>query len=343
MKTGQPEGKLRALVVDDDRSWREILEEILIEEDFEVDAVGELEGVEALLQAHPHRLAVVDLSLGGPDHNNQDGLQVLSLIERHDPLCTSLLLTGFATVELAVEAITRFHASTCLRKESFSRAAFRKLVHGMRIQLPRPTGAATPRPNQIGPVVLLVEDDAGWSKLLTEILEEANFQVVSCVSYGEAAAVLKRETISLAVVDLQLANSLTPEANHDGLALLELTRDRSLPTVVVSGTLATVEIDSTLERYGVRGFMEKHRFQKAPFVRMLAQFTGSVVALTEREREVMALLVAGLNNAEIGQKLFVSTNTVKQHLKTIFEKLGVHNRAAAVAWATGAGRSQALT
>jgi two-component system, NarL family, response regulator LiaR len=52
--------------------------------------------------------------------------------------------------------------------------------------------------------------------------------------------------------------------------------------------------------------------------------------LTEREREVLALMVEGLNNGEIAERLVVSPSTVKFHIANIFDKLGVDNRVAAV-------------
>jgi NarL family two-component system response regulator LiaR len=48
--------------------------------------------------------------------------------------------------------------------------------------------------------------------------------------------------------------------------------------------------------------------------------------LTEREREVLALLVRGLSNPEISQQLSISMATVKYHLTNIFSKLGAKNR-----------------
>jgi DNA-binding NarL/FixJ family response regulator len=56
-----------------------------------------------------------------------------------------------------------------------------------------------------------------------------------------------------------------------------------------------------------------------------------VNALTPREREILALLGEGLANKEIGARLRISQHTVKTHLAAIYEKLGVANRAEAVA------------
>jgi DNA-binding NarL/FixJ family response regulator len=55
--------------------------------------------------------------------------------------------------------------------------------------------------------------------------------------------------------------------------------------------------------------------------------------LTSREIEILHLVAAGLSNKQIARTLFVQVPTVKNHIHRIFEKLGVHSRIDAVAWA----------
>jgi two-component system, NarL family, nitrate/nitrite response regulator NarL len=62
--------------------------------------------------------------------------------------------------------------------------------------------------------------------------------------------------------------------------------------------------------------------------------------LTNREREVLALLADGLANKQIAARLGISKNTVKTHLELLFDKLGVSSRAEAVA--TGVRRGLLL-
>ena len=53
--------------------------------------------------------------------------------------------------------------------------------------------------------------------------------------------------------------------------------------------------------------------------------------LTAREREIVALLRAGLTNAEIAVRLSIAPGTVRRHLENVYGKLGVHTRTAALA------------
>jgi two-component system NarL family response regulator len=55
--------------------------------------------------------------------------------------------------------------------------------------------------------------------------------------------------------------------------------------------------------------------------------------LTDRELEVLKLVARGLNNRDIAKELFISENTVKNHIRNILEKLQLHSRMEAVVYA----------
>lgn len=54
------------------------------------------------------------------------------------------------------------------------------------------------------------------------------------------------------------------------------------------------------------------------------------LGITQREHEILGLIAEGLSNREIGERLFVSENTVKTHSSRLFDKLGVNRRVQAV-------------
>jgi DNA-binding NarL/FixJ family response regulator len=59
--------------------------------------------------------------------------------------------------------------------------------------------------------------------------------------------------------------------------------------------------------------------------------TGPVTALTERELQVMLGMSQGKSNGQIARELFLSEDTIKTHARRLFRKLGVKDRAEAVA------------
>jgi len=69
----------------------------------------------------------------------------------------------------------------------------------------------------------------------------------------------------------------------------------------------------------------------------LVRSNRDTYGLSEREMEVLQLLADGLSNKEIGERLFISLQTVKTHITHIFEKLGVSDRTEAVAAALRRG------
>jgi two-component system nitrate/nitrite response regulator NarL len=61
--------------------------------------------------------------------------------------------------------------------------------------------------------------------------------------------------------------------------------------------------------------------------------TARIASLTERERQVVALIAEGLKNKQIGERLFISETTVTHHLSSIFSKLEVSDRLELVIYA----------
>jgi DNA-binding NarL/FixJ family response regulator len=70
--------------------------------------------------------------------------------------------------------------------------------------------------------------------------------------------------------------------------------------------------------------------------RRAAVASDPVAGLSPRQREVLELLALGMDNDQIAARLFISRNTVKFHVRTIYERLGVHNRVAAARVLAGA-------
>jgi DNA-binding NarL/FixJ family response regulator len=350
---------LRVLIVEDDNSWQQIMSEILLDFGFDVDTASSYDEAVQLVKAQAHRIAVVDLSLSPNDHNNQDGLRVLDQIRKLDPNCRTILLTGFATVEIAVTALTDYGAFTFLRKESFQRSQFKDIVKRILVSAPQPATPPTP-PEVTSPFALrnvatmsppiskaiIVDDDAGWRNILSDLLIEAGFQVHVCSGFGEAVGYLRKDKISVAVFDLSLNEMLNnqvdsaDEQKPQGYQLLEITKESRIPTIVVSGISETEEIQRIYSEYSVSAYIEKQSFDRVAFKKILdsakqaSLSTDELSMLTEREREVLELLAQGLTNKEIAEKLVITTNTVKRHLKAIFEKLNVHTRSAATAKVT---------
>src|SRR5262249_60875239 len=64
-----------------------------------------------------------------------------------------------------------------------------------------------------------------------------------------------------------------------------------------------------------------------------AREAGRLEQLTDREQEVLRLMARGATNGEIAASLFVAEATVKSHVGSIFGKLGVRDRAAAIVFA----------
>ncbi|MFN3216281.1 MAG: LuxR C-terminal-related transcriptional regulator [Acidimicrobiales bacterium] len=67
------------------------------------------------------------------------------------------------------------------------------------------------------------------------------------------------------------------------------------------------------------------------------EWPGKSVGLTEREAEILSLIVQGLSNVEIAAVVHLSINTIKGHIRTCYRKIGATNRVDAVLWGTAHG------
>ena len=111
--------------------------------------------------------------------------------------------------------------------------------------------------------------------------------------------------------------------------VVELAAPEHLVRVVLEeGDVVARLVRSAAERVGV---IEAEQFATAlgspPRRRHSAD---AIVTLTEREQAVLRFLPSRLTNQEIGGECFMSVNTVKAHLKAIYNKLGVSSRSDAV-------------
>jgi NarL family two-component system response regulator LiaR len=214
-----------------------------------------------------------------------------------------------------------------------------------------------------GPVrVLLVDDHELFRVGLRNLLAAEGFQVADASS-GEAGVRLFRTFMPhVVIMDMNMPGMSGVEATR---RLLEIHPEATVLMLTVAADDEGV-VDAI--RAGASGYLLKEaqlgeivaavnataagRSPIAP--RVAGALVDSVradrrhhgpdagdVALTERERAVLALLAEGLENAEIAARLFVSPSTVKNHVSHVLEKLGVDNRVQAAAYAIRHGLDDA--
>jgi DNA-binding NarL/FixJ family response regulator len=201
--------------------------------------------------------------------------------------------------------------------------------------------------------VLVVDDHDLFRTGLRALLEEEGFEVADAVS-GPAAA---RRVASLApdvvVMDMNMPDMDGVEATrlvkaaapHASVLMLTIaTDDLRVIEALCAGASGYLLKDASLEEIaaGIRAAAAGH---SAISPRVAGAVVNSVRAarpeeprcalpeLSQREREVLALLANGCDNAEIARRLFLSPSTVKNHVSKLLEKLGVDNRVQAATFA----------
>jgi two-component system, NarL family, response regulator LiaR len=199
-----------------------------------------------------------------------------------------------------------------------------------------------------GPIrILLVDDHAvvrsGLSKFLTI---NKDFELVGEASDGAEAI----QMVALHQPDLVLMDLMMPGV--DGVtATREICRKYPKTRVVVLTSFSEQNLIQGALQAGAISYIQKNvsAVELASAIRSayngrmtLSPDAAKVLAqsvtqpqlpesrLTERELDVLACMVEGMNNNEIAERLVISLGTVKFHISNIFQKLGVNSRVGAV-------------
>ena len=207
------------------------------------------------------------------------------------------------------------------------------------------------------PISVVVADDHSlFRDGVTSLLEAAGYEVVEQSNDGQGAVEAVRKTHP----DLVLLDISMPKM--DGLEALQLIKAEFPETRVVILTVSEDDDDLfTSIRAGADGFLHKD-LDASEFLEMLAglergeaaitrktaarlmsgfqqltEQTDNADALTKREIQLLHWMVEGHSNRVIAKELFISENTVKYHIRNIFQKLEVQNRTEAVAYALREG------
>jgi DNA-binding NarL/FixJ family response regulator len=185
-------------------------------------------------------------------------------------------------------------------------------------------------------LVLIADPDKSAREVAGDALRRAGFTTLEVKSGEEAVAVARRERPRVLVVEVHLpgicgyevCRELKEEFGED-LAVIFVSATRTERHDRVAGLLLGADDCVAKPFAGDELAARVRRFTE----RASPLDSGIAADLTPREREVFALLVQGLDQAEIAGSLFISPNTVGTHIEHILGKLGVRSRAQAVALA----------
>jgi DNA-binding CsgD family transcriptional regulator len=147
---------------------------------------------------------------------------------------------------------------------------------------------------------------------------------------------LKKQDARVAI-DCMLAAVDIEVAGEPRLLTVVQAVEREPGAVDLHRILAAVEEVMADSSWFTRPMLEKLKaaLQAAP----PADRTADLDMLSAREREVLLLVCEGRSDAEMGRLLNLSQNTVRNHLASLFKKIGVNRRSAAIIWA----RERAIT
>jgi DNA-binding NarL/FixJ family response regulator len=172
-------------------------------------------------------------------------------------------------------------------------------------------------------VVGAAGDGAGAVALCLEHHPDVALMDLSMPGMGGVEATRRIAEQAPGVQDVVLTTFMDRERIVDALnagAIGYLLKDAE-PDELIRGIHAAARGESPLDPRAARTMLHA---QRAP---------GPLDTLTDREREVLALVAEGLPNKQIGRRLQISEKTVKAHLTSVFRAIGVNDRMQAGLWA----------
>ncbi|WP_415910942.1 response regulator [Oleiharenicola sp. Vm1] len=186
--------------------------------------------------------------------------------------------------------------------------------------------------------VMIVDDHPTFRMGLAALIDsQPGMKVVAQYASGEEAlAAYTPGTISVVLMDLRLPGIGGVEAiigllgRDPGVRVIVLTTydaDEDVFRAMQSGARSYLLKDmSTEEIAGTIIAVHRGSTEVPPRIAERLAERAQRQALSQREQEVLQLLARGRSNKEIGAQLFISEETVKSHLKTLFAKLRVRDR-----------------
>ena len=191
-----------------------------------------------------------------------------------------------------------------------------------------------PQPDLEG-IVYLIDDDAAVREALVGLLRSAGLRTVAFASASEFARHTRPDVPSCLILDVQLPGKsgleLQPElaAGETPLPIVFLTGHGTIPmTVRAMKGGATEFLTKPVEEHALLGAirvgLERHRAARREHA-ALRGLRARYDRLTPRERQVLALVVDGRLNKQIGAALGMAEQTVKVHRSRVMRKMEVRS------------------
>ncbi len=191
--------------------------------------------------------------------------------------------------------------------------------------------------------LLIADDDPGIRLSVSRFLESLGYCCLTAADGAQALEMIHRYQPHLLISDIAM-----PKMN--GYELVRQVRQhpslRLLPVIYLT---ARTEVEERIRAYRTGGdvylakpfdlnelaAVVRNLLDRSQLVQMQIERqhhvpyspAGRHLDLTSREQEVLELLVAGLSNAQIGDRLHLSARTIEKHVSSLFQKTSVHNRA----------------